>query len=91
MNKVELGITPENYRNSDFNFFIGTSGGGFEILTQSSLVSECSEDRITCQHVRVKQTLLADFLSAVYQVTNSEIIQFMDDSGCFDKNNLKQN
>ena len=32
LNKVELGITPEEYRDTDIDFFIGTSGGGFEIL-----------------------------------------------------------
>ena len=62
---------------------------GNNILVQSKLIAECSEDRLTCQHVRVKQTLLADFLSAVYQVTNSEILELMNDSECFDNNNLK--
>ena len=54
LNKVELGITPEEYRDSEADFFIGTSGGGYELLQQSKLISECSDDRITCQHVRVK-------------------------------------
>ena len=63
MNKVELGITPENYRNSDYKFFIGTSGGGFEILTQSNLVSECSEDRITCQHESEKKLINKFFIN----------------------------
>ena len=26
LNKVELGITPEEYRDTDIEFFIGTSG-----------------------------------------------------------------
>ena len=34
LNKVELGITPEEYRDTDIDFFIGTSGGGYEILQQ---------------------------------------------------------
>ena len=88
LNKVELGITPVEHRDSEADFFIGTSGGGYEILVQSKLIAECSEDRLTCQHVRVKQTLLADFLSAVYQVTNSEILELMNDSECFDNNSL---
>ncbi len=88
LNKVELGITPIEHRDSEVEFFIGTSGGGYEILVQSKLIAECSEDRLTCQHVRVKQTLLADFFSAVYQVTNSEILESMNDSNCFDNNNL---
>ena len=68
LNKVELGITPEENRDSNIDFFIGTSGGGYEILVQSKFVSECSEDRITCQHVRVKKDLFADFFAAIYEV-----------------------
>ena len=82
LNKVELGITPENYRNSDYKFFIGTSGGGFEILTQSNLVSECSEDRITCQHVRVKKSLLINFLSTVFNTEPTIIEDIINTSSC---------
>ena len=88
LNKVELGITPEEYRNSDINFFIGTSGGGYEILVQSKLVSECSEDRITCQHVRVKKELLINLFSAIYQIENDEINISIKESNCFNDLNL---
>ena len=87
LNKVELGITPAEYRNSDTDFFIGTSGGGFEILVQSKLTSECAEDRITCQHIRVKTDLLVDFLSAIFQIDNSTINNLVSNSECFNKNN----
>ena len=78
LNKVELGITPEEYRNSNVNFFIGTSGGGYEILVQSKLVSECSEDRITCQHVRVKKELFTNLFSAIYQIDNDDMRYFYE-------------
>ena len=87
LNRVELGITPEEYRNSDFNFFIGTSGGGYEILVQSKIITECAEDRITCQHVRVKNVLLIDFLSAVFQIENTTIGDRVSKSDCFSENN----
>ena len=87
LNKVELGITPEEYRNSNNEFYIGTSGGGFEILVQSKLVSECAEDRTTCQHVRVKDILLIDFLSAIFQINNTKISNFISNSGCFNEEN----
>ena len=62
LDKVELGITPEEYRNSGIDFFVGTSVG-YEILQQSNIVDECVDDRITCQHVRVDfPTLLKSFL-----------------------------
>tara|TARA_B100000003_G_C10931766_1_gene371443 strand:+ start:41 stop:2437 length:2397 start_codon:yes stop_codon:yes gene_type:complete len=88
LNKVELGITPEEYRNSNVNFFIGTSGGGYEILVQSKLVSECSEDRITCQHVRVKKELFTNLFSAIYQIGNDDMNISMNESNCFDGSNL---
>ena len=88
LNKVELGITPIENRDSDVDFFIGTSGGGYEVLVQSRLVSECSEDRITCQHVRVKEDLLKEFFSAIFQISNLEIQNHMSTSNCFDKSNL---
>ena len=87
LNRVELGITPEEYRNSDFNFFIGTSGGGYEILVQSKIITECAEDRITCQHVRVKNVLLIDFLSAVLQIENTTIGDRVSKSDCFSEKN----
>ena len=87
LNRVELGITPEEYRNSDIKFFIGTSGGGYEILVQSKLITECAEDRITCQHVRVKRMLLIDFLSAVFQIDNTTVSDKVLNSNCFDEKN----
>ena len=87
LNRVELGITPEEYRDSNIEFFIGTSGGGYEILVQSKIISECSEDRTTCQHVRVKNVLLADFLSAIFQIDNSSSNNLISNSGCFDLQN----
>ena len=88
LNKVELGITPEEFRDTEAEFFIGTSGGGFEILTQSKIIPECSEDRLTCQHVRVKRLLLEDFISALYQIENIEISELLNQSNCIDDNNL---
>ena len=87
LNKVELGITPVEYRNSDFDFFIGTSGGGYEILVQSKLITACSEDRITCQHVRVKSDLFIDFLSAVFLIENTNINDLILKSNCLDFKN----
>jgi hypothetical protein len=87
LNRVELGITPEEYRNSDIEFFIGTSGGGYEILVQSKIITECSEDRITCQHIRVKSILLIDFLSAVFQMDNAVVSDKVFNSDCFNENN----
>ena len=88
LNRVELGITPEEYRNSNIEFFIGTSGGGYEILVQSKLITECAEDRITCQHVRVKSSLLVEFLSAVFQIDNLTLNNLISSSGCIDEKNL---
>ena len=84
LNKVELGITPIEYRDSEIDFFIGTSGGGYEILVQSKLVSECSDDRKTCQHVRVKEELLKNFLSAIYQIESETIQDQIIKSSCLD-------
>ena len=86
LNRVELGITPEAYRNSDLYFFIGSSGGGYEILVQSKLITECSADRITCQHVRVKKNLLVDFLSAIFQIDNPTITNLVSNTGCINEN-----
>ncbi len=87
LNRVELGITPEEYRNSSIEFFIGTSGGGYEILVQSKIINECAEDRITCQHVRVKSSLLVDFISAIFQSDTTTINSLISYSGCFDEKN----
>ena len=62
LNKVELGITPVEYRNSDIDFFIGTSGGGFEILQQYFIVKPCADDRNTCQYFRVNNETIFNFL-----------------------------
>ena len=62
LNKVELGITPAEYRNADIDFFIGTSGGGFEILEQYFIVKPCSDDRNTCQYFRVDEETIFNFL-----------------------------
>jgi len=62
LNKVELGITPEEYRDTDIDFFIGTSGGGFEILQQYFLSDKCSDDRNTCQYRRIDKSELIEFL-----------------------------
>jgi len=62
LNKVELGITPEEYRNEGVDFFIGTSGGGYEILQQYFLADKCSDDRNTCQYLRVDEPTLKNYL-----------------------------
>ncbi len=62
LNKVELGITPTEYRDSDVDFFIGTSGGGFEILEQYFIAKPCSDDRNTCQYFRVDKETIFNFL-----------------------------
>ena len=62
LNKVELGITPVEYRDSDIDFFIGTSGGGFEILQQYFIVKPCEDDRNTCQYFRVDNETILNFL-----------------------------
>ena len=79
LDKVELGITPEEYRNTGVDFFIGTSGGGYEILVQSNIASDCSEDRTTCQYVRVELETLVKFISVIidkdYQFTENFIVE----------------
>ena len=70
LNKVELGITPEEYRNTDVEFFIGTSGGGFEILAQYFIVKPCSDDRNTCQYFRVDQETIFNFLQ-IFNIDSS--------------------
>tara|TARA_B100000941_G_scaffold69302_1_gene46746 strand:+ start:1880 stop:4312 length:2433 start_codon:yes stop_codon:yes gene_type:complete len=73
LNKVELGITPEEYRDTDINFFIGTSGGGFEILQQYFIASPCSDDRNTCQYLRVDSDTMINFLK-IFNIYEKETI-----------------
>tara|TARA_B100002019_G_C21274493_1_gene604482 strand:+ start:38 stop:2470 length:2433 start_codon:yes stop_codon:yes gene_type:complete len=73
LNKVELGITPEQFRDTDIDFFIGTSGGGFEILQQYFIVGQCSDDRNTCQYLRVDEEILLSFLK-IFNIKNDDII-----------------
>ena len=82
LNKVELGITPENFRDSGIDFFIGTSQGGFEILVQSFIINECSEDRITCQHLRIDQDTLIKFISSISSKSLNFIESNINNSGC---------
>ena len=74
LNKVELGITPEEYRDTDINFFIGTSGGGFEILQQYFIVGQCSDDRNTCQYLRVDEDTVINFLN-IFRLPNQDLVQ----------------
>ena len=69
LNKVELGITPVEFRDTDINFFIGTSGGGFEILEQYFIVKPCSDDRNTCQYLRVDEEMIFNF----FQIFNIDL------------------
>jgi len=73
LNKVELGITPEKFRDTDIDFFIGTSGGGFEILQQYFIVGQCSDDRNTCQYLRVNEEILLNFLE-IFNIKNDDMI-----------------
>jgi len=73
LNKVELGITPEKFRDTDIDFFIGTSGGGFEILQQYFIVGQCSDDRNTCQYLRVDEEILLNFLE-IFNIKNDDMI-----------------
>ena len=82
LDKVELGITPEEFRNSGVDFFIGTSGGGFELLQQSNIVSECSDDRTTCQHVRVEHDTILKFFSAIFKTESLVLENYLIETGC---------
>ena len=73
LNKVELGITPKKFRDTDIDFFIGTSGGGFEILQQYFIVGQCSDDRNTCQYLRVDEEILLNFLE-IFNIKNDDMI-----------------
>ena len=74
LNKVELGITPEEFRDTDINFFIGTSGGGFEILQQYFIVGQCSDDRNTCQYLRVAEDTVINFLD-IFRLPNQDLVE----------------
>tara|TARA_B100001057_G_scaffold376264_1_gene381357 strand:- start:122797 stop:125223 length:2427 start_codon:yes stop_codon:yes gene_type:complete len=74
LNKVELGITPEEFRDSNINFFIGTSGGGFEILQQYFIVGQCSDDRNTCQYLRVAEDTVINFLN-IFKLPNQDLVK----------------
>ena len=74
LNKVELGITPEEYRDTDIEFFIGTSGGGFEILQQYFIVDQCSDDRNTCQYLRVREDTVINFLN-LFKLNDENLTQ----------------
>ena len=74
LNKVELGITPEEYRDTDIEFFIGTSGGGFEILQQYFIVDQCSDDRNTCQYLRVREDTVVNFLN-LFKLNDENLTQ----------------
>ena len=88
LDKVELGITPEEFRNSGINFYIGTSGGGFEILQQSNIIFQCTDDRITCQHVRVDHETIVKFISSVTLRDFKESNVLINNSDC--KENLNE-
>tara|TARA_B100002019_G_scaffold266587_1_gene257008 strand:- start:1815 stop:4223 length:2409 start_codon:yes stop_codon:yes gene_type:complete len=82
LDKVELGITPEEYRNSGIDFFVGTSGGGYEILQQSNIVDECTDDRITCQHVRVDFPTLLKFISSSLRIESELLFEINENTSC---------
>ena len=82
LDKVELGITPQEHRNSGIDFYIGTSGGGYEILEQSNIVSQCADDRITCQHVRADIETITKFVSVIFKNNLIKSEKFILDSGC---------
>ena len=62
--------------------FIGTSGGGFELLQQSNIVSECSDDRTTCQHVRVEHDTILKFFSAIFKTESLVLENYLIETGC---------
>ena len=74
LNKVELGITPEEFRDTEINFFVGTSGGGFEILQQYFIVGQCSDDRNTCQYLRVAEDTVINFLN-IFKLPNQDLVK----------------
>ena len=84
LNKVELGITPEKFRDSNIDFYIGTSGSGYEILQNSFIVNECEYDRQTCQYQRITKDILAKFASVIMEETLVNSKNYIDNSDCLD-------
>ena len=84
LNDVELGITPEEYRNSDINFYLGTSGSGYELLQNSFIVDECEYDRRTCQYQRIDSNILSKFTSILLELDLAETSKLVDASLCID-------
>ena len=84
LNEVELGITPEEYRDSDVKFFMGTSGSGYELLQNSFVVDECEYDRRTCQYKRIDSSILSKFTSILLKIDLAESLKLVNDSLCID-------
>ena len=88
LNDVELGITPEEYRDSDINFFMGTSGSGYELLQNSFIVDECEYDRRTCQYQRIDSNILSKFTSILLELDLAETSKLVEDSLCIDSSSF---
>ena len=88
LNDVELGITPEEYRDSGINFFMGTSGSGYELLQNSFIVDECEYDRRTCQYQRIDSNILSKFTSILLELDLSETSKLVEDSLCIDSSSF---
>ena len=88
LNDVELGITPEEYRDSDINFFMGTSGSGYELLQNSFIVDECEYDRRTCQYQRIDRNILSKFTSILLVLDLAETSKLVEDSLCIDSSSF---
>ena len=88
LNDVELGITPEEYRDSDINFFMGTSGSGYELLQNSFIVDECEYDRRTCQYQRIDRNILSKFTSILLELDLAETSKLVEDSLCIDSSSF---
>ena len=88
LNDVELGITPEEYRDSDINFFMGTSGSGYELLQNSFIVDECEYDRRTCQYQRIDSNILSKFTSILLQLDLAETSKLVEGSLCIDSSSF---
>ena len=84
LNDVELGITPQEYRDSDVKFFMGTSGSGYELLQNSFVVDECEYDRRTCQYQRIDSSILSKFTSILLKIDLAESLKLVNDSLCID-------
>ncbi len=84
LNKVELGITPEEYRDSNIDFYIGTSGSGYEILQNSFIVDECEYDRRTCQYQRLTKDTLSKFASVILEASINDSVEYVNNSICLD-------